>query len=1240
MDRECLIEQLDGIAATIRKEGGHVEKCDECPSSEFVVRRHCYAAFFAVADSAEGLGQTYEKAEKEIAGLRSTKGSDWPRDLELVLLVSGDKQPDPSVVRGIVDDRYVCRKFVLWLNGRELNELLADLPFWPPGDLLGGAPVLVGAGVQELMRGYDPSLVADLASYSPGAERVFEKIRDGQYEVAPSRPAGEATPRSRISEPTYARLKGIEITDFRGIRRLRIEEMPLSGDVVFVYGPNGVGKTSIADALEWAITGQVDRLQKGSSRSARGGPDPIINVFSEGGEARVVCHLSSGEPVSRFRHGRHTERLIGSRTTADDHDVIDHVVGTKALSRETRLWIPRLRALFRSSHMLSQHDIRDFLQRTKPEERFDILTNMVGAEEFVRFREKAVTVLQHLRSHSRTAEEVDKSLRRELEGLSGKLTERRSEFAKLQEAVAPDESPERVASELLAGLRKCHCAIDEDLVQRTSGESAERRFEIIAVHADGAIRSKRTELDELLMRLKGLDQGLRGYAESRTHCGTLAVEIASTKNTAQKTDSDLRKQEEALHSLRAGLGIIKARQSEAARRYTDLAWLGENLPSYARAKSTLQQVEDALAGQRKELRRLEDALEENQRVLESKRGLLKEVEQAVDVKTNRRQAIISLVDRLPAVLTRRHEAEQLNKKASALGLQAGALKGDLGRSQDEVNTARVKMAEAQRGYDAEAVRHDLLSSFLARIAELVCLPECPLCGRSFTSAAEARASIQEHLSRLAPELRTLARHLDEAKKNVDAKQAQISSVAERLRALEIERQQVGSDELAATQAMQSFFAECAALSIQVSADNPVVMQNALEQALKECETTALQSEVHSLRGAIDTLVSGVQQQQKVADGLRGKLAKHEKDRAQQASVIQGLEADMVQRGFEPRSLPEGDRVALHLADALGAAKELGESVTKKEAESRAAESAVKALRECLDRANETVASKTAQLQQYETACSRFVSECRATGVDADNPKESIGAVRQGAEEQKNVLTGLEKARQVLHLFIGLDRLRLEIESLSRTESDLNRQGEASAKEDLRLKEWLSCMEKLEGDVVRQQVSVVGAHLERLEPTTQRLYQRLNPHPIFGTVKIEVDDKTHELEVEALASIATERLRDVVVSPSEFFSDAQMNALALTVFLAGALRQRWSGFRTILIDDPVQQMDEMNVCAFLDLIRGLSSQRQFIIFTCSRDFYLLALDKMDCLNKSKPGSFLAYRLEGTAPAELKVHCDAR
>jgi exonuclease SbcC len=97
----------------------------------------------------------------------------------------------------------------------------------------------------------------------------------------------------------------------------------------------------------------------------------------------------------------------------------------------------------------------------------------------------------------------------------------------------------------------------------------------------------------------------------------------------------------------------------------------------------------------------------------------------------------------------------------------------------------------------------------------------------------------------------------------------------------------------------------------------------------------------------------------------------------------------------------------------------------------------------------------------------------------------------------------------------------------------------------------------------------------------------------------------------------------------------MNSLAITIFLAGALSQQWSGFSTILIDDPIQQMDEMNVLAFLDLLRGLSGQRQFLIFTCSRDFYLLALEKLACLNVSSEKNFRAYRMEGVEPAKLRI-----
>ena len=1230
-------ELLDGLVRAIKAAGWTAKPLAGFPTADIVLRTPCFAAFFAVAEPPQRLEAIYKEAQSEIA--KACGEAAWPRDLELVLFVAGEKPPDPALVRRITDDRYVCRKFVLYPNGRHVDELLADLPFWPPDDLLAGVPTLVGAGVQEAVTGYDPRLIADLASHSPGVERVFEKIREGEYSLTGEVSSGKTVPAPRVAPPTPTRLEALDITDFRGIRRLRPEDMSLSGDVVFIYGPNGVGKTSIADALEWAITGQVNRLEQRPFWSARGGPDPVVNVFSNTGGAEVVCRLSNREPICRTKRGRSTERLIGSRRAADDHAVIDHVVGTKAPSSEARLRIEKLRDLFRGSHMLSQHDIRQFLERTEPAERFDILTDMIGADEFVRFREKAAAVSRHLRSHVRAFCEDAESLRRELDDVSTRLRERQGDLEKLRQVVAADKTPDSLVAGLLAGLRNCHCTIDEALVQRAESEPADRRFEIISVHAETVIRGKRTEIEDLLVRLNGLEQGLNGYAESCTQCERLAAEIASAKTAAEKTGADLQRQETTLQSLRAEIRRLETRQSEAARHYANMAWLRENLPAYAEAKGSLVRVEDALAGQRKELRTLEDALEERQRAHEVKRGRLQEVEQAVAAKTSREQALAALLERMPGIRARRQEAEQLNKRERLIDSQMGGLRDELSRAQKEVNTARALVTKAQGAYDTESTRYDVLNSFLARVAELVHSAECPLCGRRFSSADEAKASIQEHLSCVPPELRNLARQLDEAKKDAEAKQARANSTGERIHALETESEQLRSARAAATQAVQDFLAECAALAVVVSAGDPPSWQSALEQALRECDTAALRSEAASLRDAINALASGLQQQRSVVDGLRRRLAQNERGRAQQLSTIQGLEADVVQRGFEPRLVPESDKLAADLEKAREATRKLGESIVKKKGDLQTAESNVTGLRERVRRACEDVASKEAQLRGYESARDRFVAECRSAGIDPGNPKEGIGVVRRSAMEEKKALASLEKTRQVLQQLVSLERLKHEIEGLSRQEGEVRQRTEANAKEESRLREWLSCIEGLEAEVVRQQVSVVGAHLERVEPTTQRLYHRLNPHPIFGTVKIRVDEETRKLDVIAEASLASERLREMAVSPSAFFSDAQMNALAVTVFLAGTLRQRWSALKTILIDDPVQQMDEMNVCAFLDLVRGLSTQRQFVIFTCSRDFYLLALDKLDCLNKLKSDSFLAYRLEGIAPAELKVHRDA-
>ncbi|MFH0813015.1 MAG: SMC family ATPase [Pseudomonadota bacterium] len=1236
MVKYLFLEQLKKALSEIGGPDRTIQTIKECPTSDFVLRTPCYIAFFVVVEQAGSLAEAYRKAQAEIVQIRSMMGAEWPRDLNLVLLVGGDTHVDSASRREIIDDRYVCRKFVLNVNGGDIRDVLGDLPFWPPGDLISGLPTSVVAGVREAVKGYDSRLIADLASHSPGAERIFQKILEGTYSSTgePSRSEEAITP--RVIQSLQTKLEALDITDFRGIRRLRPEDMPLAGDVVFVYGPNGVGKTSIVDAVEWAISGQVSRLARGS---AKGGLDPIINVFADKGEAQVICHLSNRQPICRRKRGRLTERRIGSHSAADDRAIIDHVVGTKAPSPEARLGIGRLRDLFRGSHILSQHNIRQFLEQTEPAERFDILTNMIGAEEFVRFREKVATVLRHLRSHIGVTSEKNKSLRSELEDVSTRLRERQKDFQKLRDAVTIGVDPANLASELLQGLRRCQCTVDEAAIDRAGSESAEHRLELIAVHAEAAIRGKKAAIEDLQVRLNSLEKELQGYIQSRTRCQSLLAEIASSKSASEKGRNDLKNEEKARQDIQTRLQILRTAQSKAARRYVDLVWLKENLPAYYQGCETLKRTEESLNSHREGIQRAEAALEERKKFLSAKRSLLQDIEQKIAARASRDQALSTLLKQLPQVQGRHQDLKELGEKERQYESRIVELKRQVNSARNEVNVARARLEELQRAYNSEAARHDVLSSFLAKLAELIQSAECPLCGRGFNSNEEAKDVIREHLSAVPLKLKELVHQVDDAKKDIESKQAHFNSITVGIHNLEAELKEVRTAKAIATKAMQEFVTGCATLSIVVSAEDTVSWQRTIEEARKECDVASLGSEAASLRNAITSLSSGVVDQQNVINGLRQKAIQDEKQRTQLVAMVQEFKSEMMQRGFETGSLPEGDWLTAEIPKAQAESEECSGSVAKREAELRTIDSAIEGLRDSLKKIDEDIASKEKQMRQYESICNNFIAACRLLGIDPESPIESIRSVRQRSSELNQSLSGLEEKRRVLQQVAGLGRLKLEIDSLAEAEANVKRRAEASSNEESRLRDWTSLVKGLEAEVVRQQVGVISSHLERLEPTTQRLYYRLNPHPIFGKVRIRVHEKTRELDIEAEASVARERLGDIAVSPSAFFSDAQMNSLAITVFLAGTLRQRWSKFNTIFIDDPVQQMDEMNVSAFLDLIRGLSNQRQFIIFTCNRDFYLLALEKLDCLNKSNQETFRAYRLEGIAPADLKVYCDA-
>ncbi|KQA26051.1 hypothetical protein AAY53_12180 [Vibrio metoecus] len=91
-------------------------------------------------------------------------------------------------------------------------------------------------------------------------------------------------------------------------------------------------------------------------------------------------------------------------------------------------------------------------------------------------------------------------------------------------------------------------------------------------------------------------------------------------------------------------------------------------------------------------------------------------------------------------------------------------------------------------------------------------------------------------------------------------------------------------------------------------------------------------------------------------------------------------------------------------------------------------------------------------------------------------------------------------------------------------------------------------------------------------------------------------------------------RGDIISPMLYFSAAQLNILSLSVFLANALHatdKSGAPLDVIMIDDPIQSMDSINVLATIDLLRNVSERfnKQIIISTHDENFFGLLKRKI-------------------------------
>lgn len=179
--------------------------------------------------------------------------------------------------------------------------------------------------------------------------------------------------------------------------------------------------------------------------------------------------------------------------------------------------------------------------------------------------------------------------------------------------------------------------------------------------------------------------------------------------------------------------------------------------------------------------------------------------------------------------------------------------------------------------------------------------------------------------------------------------------------------------------------------------------------------------------------------------------------------------------------------------------------------------------------------------------------------------------------------------------------------------------------------WVVYFTEVKKLLSTQQALATDHFISEYGPRTAVIQQRLRP--VYGFGEIEVSSKG------AAIGICVHR-KGETLRPTDFFSQSQVQTLVLGLFLTACSSQTWSGFSSIMMDDPVTHFDDLNTYALLDLILGLQSSpegdRQFVISTCDEKLLQLARHKFRHMGSTaKFYRFQAIGAEGPMVSEISA-----
>ena len=320
------------------------------------------------------------------------------------------------------------------------------------------------------------------------------------------------------------RIEELAIANFRGFCEER--RVPMPANVVIIRGPNGSGKTSFVDAIQWLLLGDVQRFQAGALRP---GEDYLTNRYASGPPFVEASLLGGdGERV------RVTRRGVGKSMQVQ----VDLPQQAPIVGEQAQQWLNSTMGSglhgqeevdFLRRYLLQQDDMREFLG-ADTKERYQFIATLSGMERLTNLEGQ-------LRDELNAARKRVKGLREDVEKAASELEVVSDSAAAAREgAERRDETPG--ATEAEARARELFGEQIEDPLP----DLRERSGEIAGVVEQiGELQRRETRLRTELVELKtdapekiaGFEANLEKLSESEESAAKQLADLEAALGDAR-----------------------------------------------------------------------------------------------------------------------------------------------------------------------------------------------------------------------------------------------------------------------------------------------------------------------------------------------------------------------------------------------------------------------------------------------------------------------------------------------------------------------------------------------------------------------------------------------------------------------------------------------------------------------------------------------------------------------------------